>query len=59
MNYPHSHPQAVITDEDALNRISPDQLRGYLTAAGWQKIQAPGLYRKSTIWDKKRKRNAG
>ena len=59
MNHPHSHPQAVITDEDALNRISPDQLRGYLTVAGWRKIQDIGLYSKSTIWDKKTEKKHG
>ena len=59
MNHPHSHPQAVITDEDALNRISPDQLRGYLTAAGWQKIQDPDYISKSAIWHKKGKETRG
>ena len=59
MSHPHSHPQAVITDQDALNGISPDQLRGYLTAAGWRKVEDIGLYSKSTLWDKKRKRNTG
>lgn len=59
MSHPHSHPQAVITDEDALNRISPDQLRGYLTAAGWQKIQDPDYISKSTVWDKKTEKKHG
>lgn len=59
MSHPNNHPQAVITDQDALNGISPDQLRGYLTAAGWQKIQDPDYISKSTVWDKKRKRNTG
>ena len=59
MSHPHSHPQAVITDEDALNRISPDQLRGYLTAAGWQKIRDPDYISKSTVWDKKTEKKHG
>lgn len=59
MSHPHSHPQAVITDEDALNRVSPDQLRGYLTAAGWQKIQDPDYISKSTVWDKKTEKKHG